>query len=240
MGGRLDFDFDVAEIAHRNEGSMLSSLDATRGASMKRALLATAALGTVFIGNSSSGADLGARFGAPPVAPAPLFTWTGCYIGGHLGGGWGEKTVSVPTLAPGVSVTGDTSGFLGGGQVGCNLQFGSNWVIGIEGDGSGSDIRGDITQTVLGITGTAHAQTDWIASATGRLGWARDVGCYMPRAERRGQATNIQHSFLYSTSNWKRARPERAGPSVAASNGRSGAIGRPRLNTITTTLVRAR
>jgi hypothetical protein len=71
MGGRLDFDFDVAEIAHRNEGSMLSSLGATRGASMKRALLATAALGTVFIGNSSSGADLGARFGAPPVAPAP-------------------------------------------------------------------------------------------------------------------------------------------------------------------------
>jgi hypothetical protein len=63
------------------------------------------------------------------------------------------------------------SGFLGGGQVGCNLQFG---VIGIEGDGSGSDIRGDITQTVLGITGTAHAQTDWIASATGRLGWAWD------------------------------------------------------------------
>jgi hypothetical protein len=46
----------------------------------------------------------------------------------------------------------------------------SNWVIGIEGGGSGSDIRGDITQTVLGITGTAHAQTDWIASAPGRLG----------------------------------------------------------------------
>jgi outer membrane immunogenic protein len=135
---------------------------------MKRALLATAALSTVFIGNSSFAADLGARFRAPPVAPVPLFTWTGCYIGGHLGGGWGQKTVSVPNLAPGVSVTGDTSGFLGGGQLGCNLQFGSNWVIGVEGDGSGSDIRGDITQTVLGITGTAHAQTDWIASATGR------------------------------------------------------------------------
>src|SRR5262245_57020374 len=116
---------------------------------MKRALLATAVLGTVFIGNSSSAADLGARFRAPPAAPAPLFTWTGCYIGGHLGGGWGEKTVSVPSLAPGVSVSGDMSGFLGGGQVGCNLQFGSNWVIDIEGDGSGSDIRGDITQTVL-------------------------------------------------------------------------------------------
>ena len=127
---------------------------------MKRALLATAALSTVFIADASFAADLGARFRAPPVAPAPLFTWTDCYIGGHIGGGWGQKTVSVPTLAPGVSVTGDTSGFLGGGQVGCDLQFGRNWVIGVEGDGSGSDIRGDITQTVLGITGTAHAQTD--------------------------------------------------------------------------------
>src|SRR5262249_25313074 len=161
-------------VAPPNDRRCATFFGVRRGASMKRALLATAVLGTVFIGNSSSAADLGARFRAPPAAPAPLFTWTGCYIGGHLGGGWGEKTVSVPSLAPGVSVTGDTSGFLGGGQVGCNLQFGSNWVIGIEGDGSGSDIRGDITQTVLGITGTAPAQTDWIASATGRLGWAGD------------------------------------------------------------------
>src|SRR5262245_19458127 len=116
---------------------------------MKRALLTTAALSTVCIVGASFAADLGARFREPSVAAAPLFTWTGCYIGGHVGAGWGEKTVSVPSLSPGVAVTGDTSGFLGGGQVGCNLQFGGNWVIGIEGDGSGSDIRGDITQTVL-------------------------------------------------------------------------------------------
>jgi len=47
-------------------------------------------------------------------------------------------------------------------------------VIGIEGDGSAADIKGDATTTVLGITGTAHAKTDWIASLTGRLGWAWD------------------------------------------------------------------
>jgi outer membrane immunogenic protein len=137
------------------------------------ALLATTAF-FVGLAQSASAADMRVPYRPPAPPPPAYFSWTGCYIGGHLGGGWGEKTVSVPTLAPGVSVTGDTSGFLGGGQVGCNFQFGSNWVIGIEGDGSGSDIRGDITQTVLGITGTAHAQTDWIASATGRLGWAWD------------------------------------------------------------------
>ncbi len=47
-------------------------------------------------------------------------------------------------------------------------------MIGIEGDGSAADIKGDATTTVLGITGTAHAKTDWIASLTGRLGWAWD------------------------------------------------------------------
>jgi outer membrane immunogenic protein len=144
---------------------------------MKKILLASAAVGALILAHPSVAADVGTRVPvkAPPVvAPAPVFTWTGCYVGGHVGGGWGEKTVSAPALAPGISVTGDTSGFLGGGQVGCNFQVGGNWVIGFEGEGSAANIEGDITQTVLGITGTARAQTDWIASATGRLGWSWD------------------------------------------------------------------
>jgi opacity protein-like surface antigen len=106
---------------------------------------------------------------APP--PVPVYSWTGCYIGGQGGGGWGRETASAPALAPGASVSGRTSGFLRGGQAGCNYQFAPNWVIGIEADGSG-DIRGDQTATVLGITGTAQARTDWIVSVTGRLGWS--------------------------------------------------------------------
>jgi outer membrane immunogenic protein len=120
-----------------------------------------------------------ADLGRPPVyrTPPPValpFSWNGCYIGGNIGGGWGSETASAPTLAPGISVTGDTSGVIGGGQVGCNYQFAPNWLIGIEGDGFAADIKGDTTATILGITGTAHVQTDWIASVTGRLGWAVD------------------------------------------------------------------
>jgi outer membrane immunogenic protein len=77
-------------------------------------------------------------------------------------------------LRRGFPSTGDTSGVIGGGQVGCNYQFAPNWVIGIEGDGSAADIKGDATATILGITGTAHVRTDWIASVTGRVGWAAD------------------------------------------------------------------
>jgi outer membrane immunogenic protein len=88
----------------------------------------------------------------------------------------------VPELA-GVSlpsVTGNTKGVLGGGQVGCNYQFAPNWVIGIEGDGEAAGINGDVTESVSftdprtggpnTVTGTAHAKTDWIASVTGRVG----------------------------------------------------------------------
>jgi outer membrane immunogenic protein len=137
-----------------------------------KALLRSAIVGTLLIGNSSFAADLAVK--APPVAAPALFSWTGCYIGVHVGGGGSEETVSVPSILPGISVTGHTSGILGGGQAGCNLQFGGNWLIGFEGEGSAADLRGDITQTIVGVTGTAHAQTDWLASATGRLGWAWD------------------------------------------------------------------
>jgi outer membrane immunogenic protein len=144
---------------------------------MKR-LLVVGVLGAFAISAcSADAADLGVRpayKAAPSAAPVPIFSWTGCYLGGHIGGGWGRETVSAPALAPGVSVSGDTSGVLGGGQVGCNYQFASNWVIGIEGDGSAADVKGSITDTIFGITGTANAKTEWLASVTGRIGWTWD------------------------------------------------------------------
>src|ERR1700730_9657035 len=119
------------------------------------AVIAIAAFAT-----AAHAADLSRAFyKAPPPVMPPAFSWTGCYIGGHVGGGWGRDTVSIPNPAlttgaaipPGFSfpsVTGNTSGVLGGGQVGCNYQFAPNWVIGIEGEGSGTGINGDVTATV--------------------------------------------------------------------------------------------
>jgi outer membrane immunogenic protein len=120
-----------------------------------------------------------------PPLPVP-YVWTGCYIGGNVGWGLGRETVSIPDLGdvslP--SVTGDIKGVLGGGQVGCNYQFAPNWVIGIEGDGEAANMKGDVTHSVsfrnpltglpATVSGTVPAQTDWIASVTGRLGWTWD------------------------------------------------------------------
>jgi outer membrane immunogenic protein len=164
---------------------------------MKKIFLPGIAAGALMAIASANAADLGRPvYKAPASAPAPvrLFSWTGCYIGGNIGWGWGRDTVSVPNVAEitgeseltGISApseTGNTSGVLGGGQIGCNYQFAPNWVIGIEGDGEAANIKGDVTHSdsftdpLTGpetVTGTAHRQTDWIASATGRLGWTWD------------------------------------------------------------------
>jgi outer membrane immunogenic protein len=158
----------------------------------RTALAAAITVSAITFTQIATAADLPSK--APFYMPlTPVFSWTGCYIGGNIGYGWGRETVSisnlgettgVPELA-GVSlgpVTGNTNGFLGGGQVGCNYQFASNWVIGTEVDGEATNIKGDVNQTfsfvsAMGpttVSGTAHAQTNWIASATGRLGWTWD------------------------------------------------------------------
>lgn len=116
---------------------------------------------------------------APVYVPAAPVGWTGFYIGGNVGYGWGHAdggTVSffqpVGTLAgtiPGNNIS--TSGVIGGGQLGYNQQLGS-WVLGLEADFSGSDIKGSITNTTLLYT--AHSQIDWLSTVRGRVGFAFD------------------------------------------------------------------
>ena len=119
---------------------------------MKKILRASIAGATLMAITPGYAADLGPRpvYKTPQSAMVPVrvFSWTGCYIGY----GWGRETVSIPNLGETTglselasvslpSVTGDTKGVLGGGQVGCNYQFAPNWVIGIEGDGEAANIK---------------------------------------------------------------------------------------------------
>jgi outer membrane immunogenic protein len=67
---------------------------------MKKVLLAGVA-GIALVTGSAHAADLGRQpvYKAPPPAIVPAFSWTGCYIGGNIGGGWGRTTASAPSLA---------------------------------------------------------------------------------------------------------------------------------------------
>ena len=98
-------------------------------------LFRATAITSLLLGTSlaANAADLPPRPAVPymPVA-APVFSWTGFYIGGNLGGGWGRGNV-VDSLF-GVNFTnGNSASFVGGGQFGGNYQIGS-FVVGAEAD----------------------------------------------------------------------------------------------------------
>ena len=155
---------------------------------MKKLLLAGIAAAALGIAGSAHAADLGVGpyRAAPSLGPIPIFTWSGCYLGGHGGGGFGRKKAGDPTgadfAASGEEVRVHTSGFLAGGQIGCDWQFAPNWLVGIEGAGGWADIKGSsvdvFTQTILTTTttttGTVSARTDFLADVTARIGWAWD------------------------------------------------------------------
>jgi len=153
---------------------------------MKKMLFATAAALAVTIAGSARAADLPLKTETPFAA---RFTWTGCYLGGHLGGGFAHKDITDPvqlvqdSFAGAAVTTGTTtvspapSGVVIGGQIGCDYQFAPSWVVGIEGAASGSTMKGSRTVGLpLGNPDTAlvQAKTDFLTSVTARLGYAFD------------------------------------------------------------------
>jgi outer membrane immunogenic protein len=145
---------------------------------MKKVLLVTAALALVSA-TPGFAADLPVK--APPM-PAPVFTWTGFYIGGN--GGWGEgRSQSTAVLGDLAFPTGtvfneiSSSGWLAGAQVGFNYQTAYNLVVGVEAEWDWTNISG--TETTIstaprfvGVASTTTGRIKDLADLTGRIGWA--------------------------------------------------------------------
>lgn len=106
---------------------------------------------------------------APVMAPMP--SWTGCYIGGNVGGAWGRADINAAT---GGGISGTNTGFIGGGQIGCDYQFvGTGWVVGIRDMFDGTSLKSNGTIGVGPLTGAiGDSKTTWINTLTGRVGYA--------------------------------------------------------------------
>ncbi|WP_407150315.1 outer membrane protein [Bradyrhizobium sp. ORS 86] len=141
---------------------------------MKKFLLATVAAAVVALGATAQAADLGARpyyQKAPaPVYAAPLYNWTGFYIGGHLGGVFSGSDNTFNGLA----LTDSSARFMGGVQAGYDWQLSTNWVIGLEGQYSwvGSHQLNAIFPNGLVYNNNQRG----IASVTGRVGYTWGPG----------------------------------------------------------------
>jgi outer membrane immunogenic protein len=132
---------------------------------MKRFWLACAAVAALT--SAAAAADLPRPAPAPyykaPPAYAPIYNWTGFYIGVNGGGGFGRSAWD--------STGGfDLSGGLVGGTVGYNYQMGQ-FVLGVEGDIDWANING--TTTAFCTLGCKTNDT-WLSTVRGRLGYAAD------------------------------------------------------------------
>ena len=116
---------------------------------------------------SLTGSALAADLPVYSKAPAPLWSWTGCYAGLNVGIGWSK--VGMADGAGNSLDIGNGNGAMGGGQVGCDYQISKSWVIGVEGEFDAAKLEGN----ALDPTGTIFTNTKlpWTSTVTGRLGY---------------------------------------------------------------------
>lgn len=142
-----------------------------------------AALIAELMGTPAMAADMAQPlYKGPQPLPAPAFSWSGFYVGVFGGYGWVSSDWTLAQQSPptGFTLNGTEqrlrpSGALGGIELGADQQI-SNWVVGIGADLSLID--SDASNTIL-LPGTltfamARSQVNWLATVTGRAGYAID------------------------------------------------------------------
>jgi outer membrane immunogenic protein len=139
---------------------------------MKKFLLGT--LGLVATAAPAFAADLPARTytKAPPPMLAPIYDWTGFYIGGNAG--WGEAHDCWNVIPVGGVLFNDgclnKSGGLVGGQLGYRWQLGQA-VFGLEAQGDWADIKSTHV-SFFDPTVTTSTKVDGLGLFTGQIGYS--------------------------------------------------------------------
>jgi outer membrane immunogenic protein len=140
---------------------------------MKKVLLTGVALATLAIATPVAAQG-------PLFAPAPAYTWTGLYIGVHTGYAWANRSGCFDFASTTVNCVNDfddtfsygQSGWLAGAQAGYNWMFSPNWLVGVEVDLSGANIRGTLARTpVFGVNGGGVGTWNMLTTATAKIGW---------------------------------------------------------------------
>ena len=158
----------------------------------KLILSAAVVIGGIAGIGAASAADLPARTysKAPAMVAAAPYNWSGCYVGGFVGGstpardwrstdlgsiGQGGTFVVYNTVGTNPWDYGQSSSVIGGGTLGCNWQgAGSPFVLGIEGEAGYMHMTGTRLQPFSGDVFGNSKTGDWYGVIAGRAGWAVD------------------------------------------------------------------
>jgi outer membrane immunogenic protein len=143
---------------------------------MKTILVSTLAF--VALAAPALAADLAARpyTKAPAPTVAPIYDWSGFYVGLNGGGGsahkcWDLVNMAGVVVAPPVPLgCHDATGGTAGGQIGYRWRT-ANWVFGVEAQGNWADFKG--SNANLAITGVQdESRIDAFGLFTGQVGYA--------------------------------------------------------------------
>jgi outer membrane immunogenic protein len=133
---------------------------------MNGTLAAATIAALVGVAGAANGAGIYGPSGYGPIGVAP--TWSGFYVGAHIGGAWGDLGVNDFDVYGGNFNYAD-NGVFGGAQLGYNIQRGS-LVFGIESDLGYLDPSKGNLNAPYGITGSVNG--GFYGDVTGRIGYA--------------------------------------------------------------------
>jgi outer membrane immunogenic protein len=123
----------------------------------------------------------------PPQAPAayvpavaPIYNWSGIYIGGNVGAAFDSQGAPNNTIATGPfagtpisAVSHNSTGIAAGGQIGINFQSGP-WVYGVEADADYLSNKATVNGSTAGGTDQHVFTLDPLSTVRGRVGYAFD------------------------------------------------------------------
>ena len=144
---------------------------------MKKFLLGTVGLIALGMAAPASAADMAVK-AAPVPYVAPMYNWSGFYIGANGGWGssrncWGIVPVAGATIADGCA---SRSGGVIGGQLGYRWQSGQ-FVFGLEGQGDWADLSGSRV-SIFNPAFSTGVRVDALGLITGQVGYAWNASLF--------------------------------------------------------------
>jgi outer membrane immunogenic protein len=156
---------------------------------VKKLLLASVAAGALAAAGSAQAGDLPVPAYPPPTPypyaprpppPPPAFSWSACYVGGHVGWGWGRTTFQdanlsstfIDSFASGRIASARGNGGIFGGQLGCDFEVGNNFVYGAQVSASGTTITGSGADPFA--FANLQSKTDFLGDLSLRVGFDWD------------------------------------------------------------------
>jgi outer membrane immunogenic protein len=149
--------------------------DSMGSKAVKRVFLAGVAVVALAVADSARAADLPRAMPMKAPVMAPVYNWSGFYVGGSIGYDWGTLTRTSTSLTTGVTgapISFSDNGVFGGGQLGYNWTWMPNIIFGIEADVFGAGINGSNTVVTATNTHRYDDKVDWFGTVRGRLGYA--------------------------------------------------------------------